>query len=68
MASTRDPNHDADVIVIGSGMGGLAAAGLLARLHGRKVLVLERLVYFTEAEPHPLLPGELAHKPDHYIL
>jgi phytoene dehydrogenase-like protein len=42
MAATRDPNHDADVIVIGSGMGGLATAALLARLHGRKVLVLER--------------------------
>ena len=33
---------NADVIVIGSGMGGLTTAALLARLHGRKVLVLER--------------------------
>jgi phytoene dehydrogenase-like protein len=38
MASTRD----ADVIVIGSGMGGLTAAALLARTHGKRVLVLER--------------------------
>jgi phytoene dehydrogenase-like protein len=34
--------HDADAIVIGSGMGGLATAALLSRLHGRRVLVLER--------------------------
>ncbi len=33
---------DLDAVVIGSGMGGLAAAALLARLHGRRVLVLER--------------------------
>jgi phytoene dehydrogenase-like protein len=34
--------HDADAIVIGSGMGGLATAALLSRLHARRVLVLER--------------------------
>lgn len=32
---------DYDVIVIGSGIGGLAAGGLLARLEGSRVLVLE---------------------------
>ncbi len=33
--------QDYDVIVIGSGMGGLAAAGILAELQGKRVLVLE---------------------------
>jgi phytoene dehydrogenase-like protein len=33
---------DFDVVVIGSGIGGLMAAALLARLEGRRVLVLER--------------------------
>jgi all-trans-retinol 13,14-reductase len=42
MDMTTPSIHDADAIVIGSGMGGLAAAALLSRLHGRKVLVLER--------------------------
>jgi all-trans-retinol 13,14-reductase len=36
-----DAAHDYDVIVIGSGIGGLAAGGLLARLEGKRVLVLE---------------------------
>ena len=31
-----------DVIVIGSGMGGLAAAGILARLKDKRVLILEK--------------------------
>jgi phytoene dehydrogenase-like protein len=35
-------NTDYDVIVIGSGMGGLAAAAIMARLFDRRVLVLER--------------------------
>lgn len=35
-------NRDFDVVVIGSGMGGLTAAALLARYRGRRVLVLER--------------------------
>jgi phytoene dehydrogenase-like protein len=33
---------DFDVVVIGSGVGGLVAAALLARLEGRRVLLLER--------------------------
>jgi all-trans-retinol 13,14-reductase len=38
----RDPSLDCDAVVIGSGMGGLTTAALLARLHGWKVIVLER--------------------------
>lgn len=40
--TAKDAAPAYDVIVIGSGMGGLTAATLLARLHGKKVLVLER--------------------------
>jgi phytoene dehydrogenase-like protein len=36
------PRGDFDVVVIGSGIGGLMAAALLARLEGKRVLVLER--------------------------
>ena len=35
-------SSDADVVVIGSGMGGLAAGAILARIAGKRVLVLER--------------------------
>lgn len=42
MTGRKTGTNDADAIVIGSGMGGLTTAALLARLHGRKVLVLER--------------------------
>lgn len=38
--ASRDDSYDA--IVIGSGIGGLAAAALLARYGGKRVLVLER--------------------------
>ncbi len=34
--------RDFDAVVVGSGMGGLSAAALLTRLHGLRVLVLER--------------------------
>jgi all-trans-retinol 13,14-reductase len=36
------PQRDFDVVVIGSGIGGLTAASLLGRLHRKRVLVLER--------------------------
>jgi all-trans-retinol 13,14-reductase len=36
------PRRDCDAIVIGSGIGGLTAAALLARHAGKRVLVLER--------------------------
>jgi phytoene dehydrogenase-like protein len=42
MMSPMERTGDFDAVVIGSGMGGLSAAALLAKLHGMKVLVLER--------------------------
>ncbi|HZY05348.1 MAG TPA: NAD(P)/FAD-dependent oxidoreductase [Anaeromyxobacteraceae bacterium] len=38
----RSVVRDFDAVVVGSGMGGLSAAALLSRLHGLRVLVLER--------------------------
>src|SRR4051812_18129377 len=38
---TADQDHDYDVVVVGSGLGGLSAAAFLGRA-GRKVLVVER--------------------------
>ncbi|GIF23908.1 ferredoxin-NADP reductase/phytoene dehydrogenase-like protein [Actinoplanes tereljensis] len=37
-----DANEEADVVVIGSGMGGLAAARTIAQFGGKRVLVLEQ--------------------------
>ena len=42
MAGKTTPGGDFDVVVIGSGPGGLMAAALLAKLEGKRVLVLER--------------------------
>jgi all-trans-retinol 13,14-reductase len=42
MTGLTTPPGDFDVVVIGSGPGGLMAAALLARLEGKRVLVLER--------------------------
>lgn len=42
MAMTPTTTGQYDVIVIGSGIGGMTSAAVLARLRGRKVLVIER--------------------------
>ncbi len=42
MTGKATPRRDFDVVVIGSGAGGLMAGALLARLQGKRVLVLER--------------------------
>ncbi|MDO4259698.1 MAG: NAD(P)-binding protein [Actinomycetaceae bacterium] len=41
-AATTTPNDSYDAIVIGSGIGGLTAAGLLARMQNKRVLVVEK--------------------------
>lgn len=48
----RAPNEEADVVVIGSGMGGLAAARTIAQFGGKRVLVLEQ--HYT--------PGGMTHE------
>ncbi|HYD43570.1 MAG TPA: NAD(P)/FAD-dependent oxidoreductase [Anaeromyxobacter sp.] len=42
MNAANAPGNDFDVVVVGSGIGGLVAGALLARLERRRVLVLER--------------------------
>jgi phytoene dehydrogenase-like protein len=42
MATRTGTRGDVDAIVVGSGMGGLTAGALLARIAGKRVLVLER--------------------------
>jgi all-trans-retinol 13,14-reductase len=42
MTAHMTDQNQYDVIVIGSGLGGLTTASILAKLHGKRVLVLER--------------------------
>ena len=38
----NNADHDADVIIIGGGLGGLVTGAILAKQEGMKVLLLER--------------------------
>ena len=40
--STQEPSVHYDAIIIGSGMGAMATAALLARFRGQRVLLLEQ--------------------------
>ena len=42
MSNNESKNNNFDIIVVGSGLGGLSTAGLLSKINKKKVLVLEK--------------------------